>query len=334
MKINSLGNGTAARQFGWAGVVLMILFVTAGCGGGAGGGSGSPSFSVGGTVSGLTGAGLVLQNNDGDNRDVAAAEINFTFVTKINDGGTYKVTVLTQPVGQTCTVTNGVGNVAGADVSNVAVTCTTLPTGIASSVSAGGHHTCALLSNGTVQCWGVNLSGQLGNGTTTFSSTPVAVSGITTATAVSAGNDHTCAVLSNGTVQCWGDNLSGQLGNGGAPAFSSTPVAVSGITTATAVAAGDSHHTCARLENGTVQCWGDNFSGQLGNGTRTFSSTPVAVSGITTATAVSAGVFHTCASLENGTVQCWGYNAFGRLGNGTTTSSSTPVPVIGAITHV
>ncbi len=145
---------------------------------------------------------------------------------------------------------------------------------VAKSITVGGKHTCALLSGGSVQCWGDNESDQLGNGTTAVnSSVPVPVSGTTNATAVAAGDWHTCTMLSGGTVQCWGLNAFGQLGNGTAdsPYDTPTPVTVVGITNAIAVAAG-SENTCAVLSGGTVQCWGDNSRGELGNGTMLDSS--------------------------------------------------------------
>ena len=177
-----------------------------------------------------------------------------------------------------------------------------------------------------MQCWGNNHFGQLGNGGTTNSTTPVAVIGISDATALSVGYSHSCAITGEGTVKCWGSNSFGQLGDGGTN--STTPVTVSGINDATALSAGQMH-TCAITSQGAVKCWGENRNGKLGNGGGAISTTPVAVSGISNATAVAAGVEHTCAITGEGTVQCWGWNGFGQLGTGSTTSSTTPVTVGG-----
>ena len=212
-------------------------------------------------------------------------------------------------------------------------------------MTAGGFHTCALLGDGTVQCWGENDFGQLGNGTsdpvpgspTTVNPTPVAVSGITSAVAVSAGGWHTCALLRDGTIQCWGQNTYGQLGDGSpitrpAPGRSSTPVTVTGITTAIAIEAGI-FHTCALLADGTLRCWGRNDEGRLGNGTTADSSTPTIVSGIAPA-AAAPGAEHACALLQDGTVRCWGDNNWGQLGNGSPAgaTATTPATAVTGIT--
>jgi alpha-tubulin suppressor-like RCC1 family protein len=176
-----------------------------------------------------------------------------------------------------------------------------------------------------VVAWGYNGYGELGNGTTTSSDVPVAVSGLSEVTAFAGGELFSLALLSNGTVMSWGSNNTGQLGNGTAT-DSHVPVAVSGLSEVTAVAAG-SHHSLAVLKNGTVMAWGANELGQLGNGTTSSSEVPVAVSGLSEVTAIAGGGFHSLAVLKNGTAMAWGWNVYGELGNGTTTSSNVPVAV-------
>src|SRR5213596_3433670 len=210
----------------------------------------------------------------------------------------------------------------------------------ATRVVTGDAHTCALLGDGTVQCWGVGDSGQRGDGTfNNISTVPVAVVGLTNAVAVAARGYHSCALLGDGTVRCWGRNVDGQLGDGTVadpatgPPGSSTPVQVSGITGAAAVIAGG-YHTCALFADGTAQCWGRNHDGQLGDGTFTRSSTPVRVGGLTGAAAVTGGFYHTCALLGDGTVQCWGQNYEGQLGNGLVGGVSTTPALVAGLANV
>ncbi len=203
-----------------------------------------------------------------------------------------------------------------------------IATGFSSNVAAiaaGISHTCAILTTGEAQCWGVNGFGQLGNGTTTDSNMPVAVTGLGGVTAMTAGATHTCAVSDSG-VQCWGYNGSGQLGSG-TMINSNIPVAVTGLDGVTTMAVG-SNHTCAVPDTGEVQCWGNNVLGQLGNDTGTNSTTPVVVIGLNSVNTIVAGADHTCALLAD-EVQCWGLNHYGQLGNGTTEDSHTPTAVIG-----
>ena len=129
----------------------------------------------------------------------------------------------------------------------------------ATAIAAGDHQTCAVLTARTVKCWGWNGFGELGNGTTTDSFTPVAVSGITNATAIATGFSHTCAVLAGGAAKCWGHNPDGELGNG-TTTDSSTPIAVTGIATATAISAND-QHTCAVPQPGRPSAGDTTVSG-------------------------------------------------------------------------
>ena len=161
--------------------------------------------------------------------------------------------------------------------SNVPVT----PTGItdAQSLSAGGNHTCAALGTGAVWCWGGNIHGQLGHGSTDDRSyDPVQVSSLTNALTVSAGWDHTCAALDGSGAACWGFNEFGKLGDG-TQTESNVPVTVAGLGSILSISAGG-HHTCAVLTDLMARCWGGNGHGQLGNGTETDSASPVAPVGM------------------------------------------------------
>ena len=154
------------------------------------------------------------------------------------------------------------------------------------AVAAGSIHTCALLADHTVQCWGVGLLGQIGNGALGVSYAAT-VLGITNADAIVAGGTHSCALLDDRTVRCWGNNGSGQLGDGSL-VDQSSPVAVAGLSDVTAISAGYSH-TCALLANGAVECWGSNIFGQLGDGTTVSRGTPWLVTGIPLGTGGTSG---------------------------------------------
>ena len=195
----------------------------------------------------------------------------------------------------------------------------------AKKLALGDAFSCALLKNSSVACWGLGTSGQLGNGFSVSSSTPVLVSGISNAIQVDAGGSHACAVLSTAQVKCWGQGANGQLGNS-AVLSQNSPVTVSTITTATDIACG-STHSCAELSNAQVMCWGAGSSGQLGNGFSVSSSTPVAVSGISNAVDVACGASHSCAALSTGQVKCWGLGTSSQMGIGTAVTQNSPVTV-------
>jgi len=198
------------------------------------------------------------------------------------------------------------------------------------SITTGRNHTCALLSTGAAICWGSNLNGQLGDGTTANRLTPTEVIGLSSdVTAISGGREHTCALLATGAVTCWGWNEYGQLGDG-TTANRLTPIAVTGLDSDVTAITGGTRHTCALLATGAVTCWGDNTDGQLGDGTTANRLTPTAVTGLDSdVTAITAGHNHTCALLATDAVHCWGYNGYGQLGDGTTANRLTPTAVTG-----
>jgi len=191
----------------------------------------------------------------------------------------------------------------------------------------GEEHSCALKGDNTVWCWGDDSVGQLGNNELAVdSSTPVQVSGITTATAITVGNMSSCALLSSGTVKCWGSNWAGQLGNGLGTSFVPQPVA--GISGATALVGGEAFR-CALLGDGTVECWGRNFDGQLGDLTSVDSSSPVEVVGVDDVESLHGGSFGVCARYDDSSTDCWGNNDFGQFGDGTLIDTRDPVTVSG-----
>ena len=208
------------------------------------------------------------------------------------------------------------------------------------ALAAGYDFTCALLANGNVACWGSDSMSQLGDGLRTiFRSTPVVVAGIPPAGAVVAGRDGACALGLDGAVRCWGNGSLGQLGSGAGPSSAgssssgggpaaSGAVLMQGLVGATTALASGDDHRCAVQSGGTVQCWGWNSFGQLGNGTTSdYSTVPVAVGGVQGAVRMAAGSAFTCAASQGGVVQCWGDNVHGQLGDGSFTDSTVPVTV-------
>jgi len=302
-----------------------------------------------------------------------------------------------------CWGTNWQGRVTGDGVTTNQIHSTpvTVP-GIsnATEVGIGMTSSCALLSNGTIKCWGQGDSGQLGNGSTINNpNSPVTVSGINNAISVSNGRMHACALLSTGSIKCWGKAENGQLGNGSTTGNSSQnnqtiPVDVSGISNAINISAGY-QESCAVLDTGSVKCWGAGFGTTpvnissniqnaiqvstwynqavvLDNGsikfrdengtietileisnaiqvsndystrcavldnasvycqtTGQYSTDGSLVSNINNAKQVSTFEGHSCAALSDGTVKCWGAGGYGQLGNGATNNQNVPVSVSG-----
>lgn len=197
------------------------------------------------------------------------------------------------------------------------------------AISGRWAHTCALTAVGGIKCWGLNAYGQLGNDTTTNSGVPVDVTGLDRGvSAVAAGDGHTCALVA-ALVRCWGWNYIAQLGDG-STVDSSQPVDVIGLPGGANVISAGGQHTCGLTSNGAVLCWGNNISGQLGNGAPSGGSGPVGAVGLDRdVIAVAGGGNHTCALSPRGGLTCWGFNRFGQLGVGASMYSAVPVAVVG-----
>jgi alpha-tubulin suppressor-like RCC1 family protein len=210
---------------------------------------------------------------------------------------------------------------------------------ITGDVAAGDSHGMAVKVNGSLWVWGANTYGQLGTGNTTPVTNPVQVTAITNAVAVAAGGlannrAHSLAVRSDGSVWAWGSNASGELGDNTTTQRLS-PVQVSqstGMTNVVAVAASYSH-SLALTSSGTVWAWGDNYYGQLGDGTNTNRWMPVQVPGLTGVVAIAAGSYYSsgfsAALKTDGTVWVWGNGSVGEMGDGGTANRNSPGSVPG-----
>ena len=209
--------------------------------------------------------------------------------------------------------------------------------GKVSAIAAGAAHTCAI-ADGKVWCWGDNTYGQVGNGNTTGPAKPQEVAGLSDMEFLAAGGGHTCAA-SRSKMVCWGRNDFGQLGNGGSLGEQHfEPTDVINVGAPSEIAAGDAH-TCAATSSG-VLCWGQDSSGQLGNGAASPpSSTPAPVSPALSGTFLGLGANHSCAGTGSGDLYCWGANESEQVGM---SGGSQPSPqrvrsgvvlVVGGLAH-
>jgi alpha-tubulin suppressor-like RCC1 family protein len=171
-------------------------------------------------------------------------------------------------------------------------------------VALGGNHSCVLLKNGTVRCWGTNGRGQMGDEHRERRTRSRMVSNLKDIVQVGAGLNHSCALSRNGRVRCWGDNRYGQLGDG-SRFLRSRPRTVLGLTDATHVVGGEKH-SCALRKGGSVVCWGSNGAGVLGTGKRRGSLRPVSVVGITDGVELRSNGSRTCVRTRGDEILCWG----------------------------
>lgn len=263
----------------------------------------------------------------------------------------------------------GIGSTAGPEQCEFTGSCSRTPIAVLGGQSFtaidvnlyGGdsEFACGLTSTDAAYCWGSNVGGALGVGTTTgpemcapagtpipCSATPVEIAGGRRYTVITLGGRHACALTTAGAAFCWGDNIVGQLGDG-TETRRLAPVSVGGGLTFVSLSAGG-EHTCGLTSDGSAYCWGSSTNGALGHGAFTgpdfcqnpdpfarpypCSTSPARVTGGLTFATISAGGSHTCALTPSGTAYCWGSNGGGQLGNATTNNSASPVVVAGSLT--
>ncbi len=322
----------------------------------------TPTYTVGGSVSGLSGT-LLLHNNGGDDLSLTANGA-FTFATALADNAAYSVTVASQPNGQSCIVTNGTGKIAGANVSNVAVTCidNNVPTHTLGGTLSGLSGTVVLQNNGgddltltadgafafatavpegapytvTVASPPTNQACAIDAGSGTMATGEVTAIVITCADfhspylLASGANQNSMVVRNDGSLWLGGDSAQGMLGNGTTshnPPWrgnSDMALPVADLAQPIVAVASKGGHVLALDNAGVVWAWGDNSLGQTGQSdTTTEVSVPTAVPGVNNAVAIAAGVNHSLALQADGTLLSWGLNTDGCLGQGSLTNGAS-----------
>jgi alpha-tubulin suppressor-like RCC1 family protein len=238
---------------------------------------------------------------------------------------------------------NGNGQLGNGTTTNssVPVLVSGLP-GTATQIAAGGEHACAVLTAGTVYCWGLNSHGQLGNNKNKQSTTAVLALGLSNATAIGAGTFDSCALTSADKMFCWGDNSEGEIGDA-STTDAHTPQQVQSLLGPVQAIAVNGYHNCAIVPASgqtEIQCWGDGLDGGLGDGRMQENpvTLPEAVFGLigspasglgVTPVQIAAGQNHTCAAVLTGQIYCWGANQKGQVGDGTQGNRDVPTLVLG-----
>ena len=195
-------------------------------------------------------------------------------------------------------------------------------------LSSGNHHVCGIAANNSLWCWGNNMWGEVGDGSTTQKNFPTHIGADLDWKTLALGEYHSCALKNSGSLYCWGENDEGQVGDGTTVTARVAPTVVNGDTNWAAVDGGGLH-TCALKTNGTLWCWGYDSDGRLGdNGAAgTIAKSPIPIGSATDWKQVSAGGDHSCGIKNGRTLWCWGDNSIGQLGDKTTVNKTVPTRI-------
>jgi len=197
-------------------------------------------------------------------------------------------------------------------------------------LAVGFFHNCAVTAAGAMKCWGLNNAGQLGDGSTTNRTVPVDVVGLSSGVAkMGAGESHTCAVNTAGAVSCWGASFFGRLLGDESPTDRAVPGPVPSLTRDVVDISLGGFHTCVRLANSSMRCWGDNNAGAIGDNSKLSRGVPTPVAGLTrNVSNIDAGFGGQTCAVVAGSAQCWGENTFGQLGDGSSYGRPVPTRVV------
>ena len=320
-------------------VVLAVIGCSGGDGGGTGGGSASTGGGSNGTGGGggstATGGGSGTGGGGGTGGGAAGGTVMPvpTELIGLSAGYTNTCAVLANKTAK-CWGRNNAGQlgIGMMDFNDHETPAEVMGLTTVEQISVGYEHVCAVLTDRTGRCWGVNTNGQLGDNSKTQSSVPVTVTGLSNVASIHAGVSISCAVHVDGTVSCWGRG--GELGDNGVTE-SLVPRVVPGLANVTQLSiapnAGSTTtiHVCGVRSDGTAFCWGNGAAGAGGSGTQTTTRAPTPVvgpgdAGITDAAEITAGGTHGCMRRAAG-VSCWGFSQ--QVGDGTINQSLVAVPV-------
>jgi len=199
-------------------------------------------------------------------------------------------------------------------------------------LSVGYDSACGITAAGVLKCWGDNTAGALGDGTSTFRSTPIVIDSGTSYSFISISGMGSCGITTAGVLKCWGSNSYGQVGDG-TTTTRTTPVVIDSGTSYISVAQSGST-TCGVTSAGELKCWGYNLYGQVGDGTTTNRTTPTVIdSGVSYTSHIIFGSAHACGITSSGVLKCWGSNSSYQLGDGTTTNRLTPTLIDSGVTY-
>lgn len=249
--------------------------------------------------------------------------------TLVSAGGLHSCAYVTSPRSVYCWGANDNGQTGNGttpqSATPVAVPNTDFP--VIRALSAGTLHNIATTADGHYLAWGMNSEGQLGDGTTTSRASAAYIASDNTVQGGAGGDGHSCSLHADGSVWCWGRNNFGQLGDGTTTPHNLAGRVIGLPAPATQVSLGQDH-TCARLADGRVACWGRNYEGELGDLSAVSRAVPILVNlGGETAQTVTSGFLYNCVFTTSLTSMCWGYNGFGQIGDGTNNNAYGPVKI-------